>query len=146
MTNKEQTISNLKKLKSFHNGSYGADIDRAIKSLEQEPCEDAISREVARRIIDSGRTRDQMLEMVESAVAVDSSTDCISREAAIEIIESWLFCDDYNEAERNIMGAMQSVLYDLPSVKPKFIDEEIQTMQDLEQAEIQKAYEIGKAE
>ena len=34
---KEQTISNLKKLKSFHNGSYGADIDRAIQALEQEP-------------------------------------------------------------------------------------------------------------
>lgn len=33
----EQTIANLKKLKSFHNGSYGADIDRAIKALEQEP-------------------------------------------------------------------------------------------------------------
>jgi len=44
MTN-EQHIENLKKLKSFHNGSYGADIDRAIKALEQEPCEDAISRQ-----------------------------------------------------------------------------------------------------
>lgn len=29
------TIKNLKKLKSFHNGSYGADIDKAIKALEQ---------------------------------------------------------------------------------------------------------------
>ena len=36
MTN-EQHIENLKKLKSFHNGSYGADIDRAIKVLGQEP-------------------------------------------------------------------------------------------------------------
>ena len=34
---KEQTISNLKKLKSFHNGSYGADINRAIQALEQQP-------------------------------------------------------------------------------------------------------------
>ena len=34
MTN-EQHIENLKKLKSFHNGSYGADIDRVIKTLEQ---------------------------------------------------------------------------------------------------------------
>ena len=34
---KEQTISNLKKLKSFHNGSFGADIERAIQALEQEP-------------------------------------------------------------------------------------------------------------
>lgn len=30
----EMTIKNLKKLKSFHNGSYGEDIDRAIKALE----------------------------------------------------------------------------------------------------------------
>lgn len=37
MTAEEQTISNLRKLKSFHNGSYGADIDKAIKALEQEP-------------------------------------------------------------------------------------------------------------
>ena len=29
-----KTIDNLKKLKSFHNGSYGADIDKAIKALE----------------------------------------------------------------------------------------------------------------
>ena len=37
MTDKEQTIANLEKLKSFHNGSYGTDINRAIKALEQEP-------------------------------------------------------------------------------------------------------------
>ena len=36
MTN-EQHIENLKKLKSYHNGSYGSDIDRAIKAIEQEP-------------------------------------------------------------------------------------------------------------
>ena len=32
------TIENLKKLKSFHNGSYGADIDKAIKALEGIRC------------------------------------------------------------------------------------------------------------
>jgi hypothetical protein len=32
---KEETIKNLKKLKSFHNGSYGTAIDEAIKALEQ---------------------------------------------------------------------------------------------------------------
>ena len=36
MTKDEQTIANLKKLKSFHNGSYGADINRAIEAIEQE--------------------------------------------------------------------------------------------------------------
>ena len=34
MTNKE-AIKSLKKLKSFHNGSYGSAIDRAIEALEQ---------------------------------------------------------------------------------------------------------------
>lgn len=42
--------------------------------------------------------------------------DAISRQAAIDIIESWLSCDDYNEAERHIMRATESILYDLPSV------------------------------
>ena len=32
---KEETIKTLKKLKSFHNGSYGTAIDEAIKALEQ---------------------------------------------------------------------------------------------------------------
>ena len=32
---KEETIKNLKKLKSFHNGSYGTAIAEAIKALEQ---------------------------------------------------------------------------------------------------------------
>lgn len=50
MTNKEQTISNLKKLKSFHNGSYGADIARAIKAIGQEPGDDAISRKDAEQM------------------------------------------------------------------------------------------------
>ena len=36
MTN-EETIKTLKKLKSFHNGSYGTAIDEAIKALEQQP-------------------------------------------------------------------------------------------------------------
>ena len=36
MTN-EQHIANLKKLRSFHNGSYGASVDAAIKALEELP-------------------------------------------------------------------------------------------------------------
>ncbi len=32
------TIENLKKLKSIHNGSYGADIDEAIKAIELIRC------------------------------------------------------------------------------------------------------------
>lgn len=32
----QETIKHLKKLKSIHNGSYGPDIDRAIKAIESE--------------------------------------------------------------------------------------------------------------
>lgn len=34
----EETIKGLKKLRSFHNGSYGEYIDIAIKALEAQPC------------------------------------------------------------------------------------------------------------
>lgn len=54
MTN-EEAIKSLKKLKSFHNGSYGAVIDMAIKVLEQQPCEDCISREEAIRFAEQGQ-------------------------------------------------------------------------------------------
>jgi hypothetical protein len=50
MTN-EEAIKSLKKLKSFHNGSYGTAIDLAIKALEQQPCEDCISRQAVLDII-----------------------------------------------------------------------------------------------
>ncbi len=64
--------------------SDNCSITKIIRVLEQEPCE-----------------------------------DCISRQTVIDTIESWLSCDDYNEAERHIMRAMQSVLYDLPPVNPQ---------------------------
>lgn len=52
--------------------------------------------------------------------STESSTDvCISREAAIGIIESWLSCDGYNKSERHIMRALRCVLHDMPSAKPK---------------------------
>lgn len=58
-------------------------------------------------------------EKAEKALKQESCEDAISRQAAIDTIESWLSCDDYNEVERHIMRAMQSVLYDLPHVTPQ---------------------------
>lgn len=70
---KAQTISNLRKLKSFHNGSYGADIDRAIKALEQEPCEDAISRDAAIDLIaDYELSMDQVVRGIHNLPSVTS--------------------------------------------------------------------------
>ena len=70
--------------------------DLAIEALEQEPCEDEETK--LQKIYNKGYE------------------DC--RQAAIDTIESWLLCDDYDRAERHIMRAMQSVLYDLKPVNP----------------------------
>ena len=67
MNDNKQHIKNLKKLKSFHNGSYGADINRAIKALEQEDILDKIRAEImskdgleeALEIIDKYRTESE---------------------------------------------------------------------------------------
>ena len=48
---KEETIKSLKKLKSFHNGSYGTAIDEAIKTLEQ-PSYKSEARRWKRRYLD----------------------------------------------------------------------------------------------
>ena len=45
MTNKEH-IEQLKKLRSFHNGSYGRSINKAIEALEQESILDKIRYEI----------------------------------------------------------------------------------------------------
>ena len=93
---KEQTISNLKKLKSFHNGSYGADINRAIQALEQQPCDDAVSRAelnalyaenrpyLATRVSEFGDKLKKLPSVTPSAQAwlssfnTDSATECFT--------------------------------------------------------------------
>ena len=62
--------------------------------------------------------------------------DAINRQAAIDALTK----------TSGIRGDALKALYDLPPVTPQYTDAEIQKMQDLEFAEIQKAYEIGKAE
>lgn len=84
-----------------------------------------ISKEVVKRIIDSGRTREQMLEMAESVVAfqrwkssaesTDSSTDdCISRKEVLNILKR----EGHKYAYGEWIDAIRDVNI-LPSVKPK---------------------------
>ena len=106
-----------------------------------------ISKEVVRRIIDSGRIKEQMLGMVESAVADDSSTelsteqtdsttdsttdsstgafddDCISREAVLNAL--YALCDTGETLKENpwrdnpCIDAVVEAMEQLPSVRPK---------------------------
>lgn len=90
--------------------------EMAIKALEQELEElpsvtqkSETVTEFADRCRECGAKYGKLLKQ-------EPCEDAISRQAAIDAIESWLSCDDYNDTERHIMRAMQSVLYDLPPV------------------------------
>ena len=88
----------------------------AINALEQEPCTDAISRQAACSSLICRGI--DCKDCPFNNVFPDGTTTCLM-------------------AER---------IKELPPVKPQYTDAEIQKMQDLEFAEIQKAYEIGKEE
>ena len=70
--------------------------------------------------------------------------DAISMDKTIvqlsHLLSDW--DDDWNVAIRKCIETVKNV----PPVTPQYTEAEIQKMQDLEFAEIQKAYEIGKAE
>ena len=70
-----------------------------------------ISKEVVKQIIDSRRTRDQMLEIVDSEVTVEECDDCISREAVLEILG--------NYGCTNREGLLFRDIKELPPVQPK---------------------------
>ena len=66
--------------------------------------------------------------------------DLISRQMLLEYIHGEpvgrLLCDKYN---------LDGLIKQFPSAQP-YTDEEIQKMQDIEQAQLDKAYEMGKAD
>jgi hypothetical protein len=72
--------------------------------------------------------------------------DCISREA-VKKLKKYNFSYNTNTTipKAGIFVKIADIA-ELPSVTPKFTDEEIQKIQELEQAQLEKAYELGKAE
>ena len=76
--------------------------------------------------------------------------DCVDRQAAINAIEQMqlpIMRSDLLHEQFIFQGLSEAlaVIKELPSAEP-FTDEEIQKMQDLEFAEIEKAYETGLRE
>lgn len=119
MTN-EEAIKILKKARLA--GIVDVDINRAldmaIKALEQQPCDDCISRQAAIDLAD---------ELKDDLPDDDRLSDMVM---------------SHNEG----ILEYQTKLSLLPSVTPKFTDTEIQKMQELEQVQLEKAYELGRAE
>lgn len=70
--------------------------------------------------------------------------DTVSRQAVFEQINCWIGSGEYRYT--NATHYLTRRMQDLSPVTPQYTDAEIQKMQELEQAEIKKAYELGKAE
>lgn len=122
--NREQAKREIDSLDFYlqnHTDDYGEEshtaMMMAIEALNQEPCEDAVSRQVAIDALKQAYWDKDMQNAKDDPCIVDAMTDWAIR-----------------------------TIKDLPSVKPQYTEDEIQKIQELEQAEIQKAYELGKTE
>lgn len=81
----------------------------------------------------------EALDMAIKALEQKPCEDCISREDAMSMILCY-----GNEIKAEVMDDIKASMIKLPPVTPQYTDAEIQKMQELEQAEIEKAYELGK--
>lgn len=92
--------------------------------------------------------------------------NCISRQATIDALWKALFeYEDKTEKQfleseeldvydwfqhrifvQNMSDIDRQTILNMPSVTPKYTEAKIQKIQEMEQAEIEKAYELGKAE
>lgn len=80
------------------------------------------------------------LRLAIEALKQESCDDCISRKDTLSEFKRVYFDND------TVIRCAELVLGGMPPVKPQYTEAEIQKMQELEQAEIEKAYELGKAE
>ena len=95
------------------------------------------------------------IETLEHEPTAEYSTDVISRKAAIDAVGKAMpqltTPDGCGEFDHEIQIAAEAfsdcmkIINDLPSAQP-FTEEQIQTMQERESAQIEKAYELGKAD
>ena len=67
--------------------------------------------------------------------------DVISRQAAIDILDAYQVMVENGEEKPYEWARLR--MSELPSVQP-YTDEEIQKIQELEQAQLDKAFELGK--
>lgn len=85
-------------------------------------------------------------EVVNQEPTAEYSSDVISRQAAIEALyDKGLSMTAWGELLAMKWSDIQTCIELLPSAQP-FTEEQIQTMQELESAQLEKAYELGKAD
>lgn len=142
-TKEEEAIRDLKKLKSFHNGSYGTAIDVAIKYLEQRPCEDCISRQDAikefqsYREYNSNRTNNEWVDRIEGVlkllppVAPQTVTEFADKCKECGSIKEDLYEKGFEDGKHYILGGTEMIIVKYPEwveAQLKILDERIEEM------------------
>ena len=126
--------------------SQGLVNDLANDCISRKAAIDAVSNMLRRKFGIGGDLAEITLAELPSAqptqnerVNSNGSLDTVSRQAAIDAIDSVLVEDE------SCKVWFKLAVKNLPSAQP-YTDEEIQKMQDIEQAQLDKAYEMGKAD
>ena len=111
-----------------HESDYDTALKMAIKALEQEPCEDAVSRQAVldyiHRILNQGTGKKKSFEFIQKYVEKQPPVkpqpceDAISRSAAIKAIDERAKRIKNEDTLNGLAGAV-GVLFDLPPVKPQ---------------------------
>ena len=126
-----------------------ADYMETLEKQMQEPCEDAVSRQA---VIDYAKDTCLDLDKYEDTEIfcdeikampsvtprtnlAETSQDCISRQKALDCFE-----------QTNTRQGAKYAIETLPSVKPKYTDEEIDKAQAVEQAYVDKMVELAVEE
>ena len=134
-----------------------------IKALEQQPCEDCISREEMLKYQQylhgkmSNEENHKLWNFIKGLPSVtprrdlaETSQDCISRQAVLDVInfeDEWLFdAKSYNADTKIAFSAIKSKISELPPVTPQYTDEEIDKAQAVEQAYVEKMVELAVEE
>lgn len=83
------------------------------------------------------------LEREWGAEEIEPCEDAVSCERVKQLFLGWAKKQESNIKSLESISKFFAMLYALPNVTPKYTDEEIQKMQELEQAQLEKAYELG---
>lgn len=149
-------------------GQYGGEsaeaYKMAIKALEQQPCEDCVSRSELQKTMDSlplfrfvnndheeaddyynCESVDMVIRNLPSVTPrtnlAETSQDCISREEMLKY-QQYLHGKMSNEENHKLWNFIKG----LPSVTPKYTDEEIDKAQAVEQAYVDNMVELAVEE
>ena len=120
-------------------------LDRAVKALETEFATKTCNKQITSKLEDAELARDSEetcnnKQVISKLVA---SKDTISRRAVLKYINRIL---NQGMGKKKSFEFIQKYVEKLPPVTPKYTNAEIQKIQELEQAQLEKAYELGKTE